>query len=125
MAQTKKRRRTKHRGNAAGMVEVRGRTGRAPTEKEKSGGLKQDAAARRRNRMETPPTWRSAINRAAIATVVFAVLVVALFQRPAQEAVVLAVLMLALYVPLTYYTDLWIHRRYLRKQAAAKAGGKP
>ena len=28
MAQTRKRRQTKHRGNAAGMVESRGRTGR-------------------------------------------------------------------------------------------------
>ena len=28
MAQTKRKRRTKHRGNAAGMVEARGRTGR-------------------------------------------------------------------------------------------------
>ena len=30
MAQTKRKRRTKHRGNAAGMVEARGRTGRKP-----------------------------------------------------------------------------------------------
>ena len=28
MAQTKRKRKTKHRGNAAGMVEVRGRTGK-------------------------------------------------------------------------------------------------
>ena len=34
MASTKRKRRTKHRGNAAGMVEVRGRTGRRPTESE-------------------------------------------------------------------------------------------
>ena len=117
MAQTRKRRRTKHRGNAAGMVESRGRTGRRPEAGEKGSGGKQDAAARRRNRMETPPTWRSALNRAAIATVVFAVLVVLLFNRPIEEAVLLSAMMLLLYVPLTYYTDLWIHRRWLRKQA--------
>jgi hypothetical protein len=124
MAQTKKRRRTKHRGNAAGMVEVRGRTGRPPTAGEKRGSVKQDAAARRRNRMETPPTWRSAFNRAAIATVVFALLVVLLFRRPMGEAVLLAMFMLLLYVPLTYYTDQWIHRRWKRKQAAAAAQAK-
>ena len=120
MAQTRKRRRTKHRGNAAGMVEARGRTGRPPEEREKRGG-KQDAAARRRNRMETPPTWRSALNRAGIATIVFAVLVVLLFRRPVAEAALLSVMMLLLYVPLTYYTDLWIHRRWVKKQAATKA----
>ncbi len=124
MAQTKKRRRTKHRGNAAGMVEARGRTGRPPSEKEKRAGVKQDAAARRRNRMESPPTWRSAFNRAAVATVVFALLVVLLFRRPIAEAAMLAMFMLLLYVPLTYYTDLWIHRRWKRKQASAAARAK-
>ncbi|MDQ3740447.1 MAG: hypothetical protein M3389_05825 [Actinomycetota bacterium] len=124
MAQTKKRRRTKHRGNAAGMVEVRGRTGRPPSADEKRGSIKQDAAARRRNRMETPPTWRSALNRALVATVVFALLVVLLFRRPMAEAAMLAMFMLLLYVPLTYYTDLWIHRRWKRKQGAAAAKPK-
>ena len=37
MAQTRRRRRTKHRGNAAGVVEARGRTGRKPTAAEKGG----------------------------------------------------------------------------------------
>ena len=119
MAQTRKKRRTKHRGNAAGMVEARGRTGRPPSEGERKAakGARPDAAQRRRNRLEQPPTWRSALNRAAIATVVFAILVIVLFNQKPAEALVLAAMMLLLYVPLTYYTDLWIHRRYMRKQA--------
>ena len=121
MAQTRKKRRTKHRGNAAGMVEVRGRTGRKPSEDEKRSSKPQDAAARRRNRMETPPTWRSAFNRAAIATVVFGILVVILFKQEPIQGVMLAGIMLLLYVPLTYYTDMYIHRRFLKKQQAAKA----
>ena len=121
MAQTRKKRRTKHRGNAAGMVEVRGRTGRKPSDDEKRGSIPQDAAARRRNRMETPPTWRSAFNRAAIATVIFGILVVVLFKQTPAQGVLLASIMLLLYVPLTYYTDLYIHRRFLKKQSAAKA----
>ena len=49
MAQTKRKRQTKHRGNAAGVVESRGRTGRKPTADEKSGkGI--DATARRSRR---------------------------------------------------------------------------
>src|SRR5205085_2117324 len=63
MAQTKRRRRTKHKGNAAGVVEVRGRTGRPPkgSEKKPAGGGRGDARA---NRYDTPPTWPGAINRA-------------------------------------------------------------
>jgi hypothetical protein len=121
MAQTRKRRRTKHRGNAAGMVESRGRTGRRPEPGEKRDGVKQDAAARRRNRMETPPTWRSALNRALIATAVFAVLVVVLFGQEPAQGVFLACAMLLLYVPLTYYTDLWIHKRWMKKNKASAA----
>ena len=86
-----------------------------PEESEKRGGIKQDAAARRRNRMETPPTWRSAFNRALIATAVFAVFVILFFDKGVTQAVILAPMLLLLYVPLTYYTDLWLHKRWLRK----------
>ena len=124
MAQTRKRRRTKHRGNAAGMVEARGRTGRRPDENEKKPkGVRQDAAARRQNRLAEPPTWRSAFNRSAAMSVLFAVLLVLLLKRTVPQAVVIAVLMLSVYVPMTYYIDLGMHRRYLRKHSAkAKAG---
>ena len=54
MAQTKRKRRTKHRGNAAGSIEARGRTGRKPTPEE----MKKDARARRQAK---PPTWNGAI----------------------------------------------------------------
>ena len=36
MAQTKKKRNSKHRGNAAGIVETRGRTGRPLNEREQA-----------------------------------------------------------------------------------------
>ncbi|HEX8085324.1 MAG TPA: hypothetical protein VF529_13610 [Solirubrobacteraceae bacterium] len=117
MAQTKKRRRTKHRGNAAGMVEARGRTGRRPEENEKRGGMREDAATRRRNRMETPPTWKSAFNRSLFATAIFAIAAVVILDRTIPQAVTISVLLLALYVPATYYIDGYMHRRYMRKQA--------
>ena len=118
MAQTRKRRRTKHRGNAAGMVEARGRTGRKPQPGEKRpGSVRDDARQRRQDRLDREPTWRSAANRAVIATVFFAALVVLLFRRPVAEAALLALVMLLLYVPLTYYTDLFIYRRRQRRKA--------
>ena len=50
MAQTRRKRQTKHRGNAAGMVESRGRTGRKPTAAEKSGNAAEAARAKEKRR---------------------------------------------------------------------------
>ena len=44
MAQTKRKRRTKHRGNAAGSIEARGRTGRKPTAEEQKKAFPPDRA---------------------------------------------------------------------------------
>lgn len=109
MAQTRKRRRSKHRGNAAGMVEARGRTGRKPTETErKSAGGRQD-------RFTRPPTWQSAFNRALLAAGIFGVLTVLFFDFSILQALPLIAFMLVVYVPLGYYTDLWIYNRRQKK----------
>src|SRR5262245_7055665 len=57
MAQTKRKRRTKHRGNAAGSIETRGRTGRKPTAEELKAA---DKSAARGQRPRKPPSWNSA-----------------------------------------------------------------
>lgn len=118
MAQTKRRRRTKHRGNAAGVVEVRGRTGRKPTAEERK---KPDGTKTRANRYDQPPSWKSAFNRALIALVFFAVLVLFVL-RPANKVVVLIWLpvMLLIYVPMGYYTDRWLYRRRQRQKAEGR-----
>ena len=48
MAQTRRKRQTKHRGNAAGVVESRGRTGRKPTAAEKSGDAGEASRAKQK-----------------------------------------------------------------------------
>jgi Flp pilus assembly protein TadB len=111
MAQTRKRRRSKHRGNAAGIIEARGRTGRKPT----AGERKPTARELRAQRWEQPPTWRSAINRALFATVIFAVLVVVLMGRSIAQGAIIAAFMLVLYIPLGYYMDMAIYRRRKRR----------
>ena len=70
MAQTKRKRRTKHRGNAAGSIEARGRTGRKPdaTERKKGG------ANAREDRRLNEPTWSGAATRAGMAAVLLFVL---------------------------------------------------
>ena len=116
MASTKRRRRTKHRGNAAGVVETRGRTGRKPTESERKtkgpGGREP-----RPHRLDKAPTWKSAIQRAAIATVLFAVLVLLLFKQDIGPVISIAGFVFLMYIPLGYYTDLALYRRRQRQKA--------
>jgi hypothetical protein len=121
MAQTKKKRRSKHRGNAAGIIEARGRTGRKPTAEEIKKSEKDAAAAARRDRMTKPPTWRSAAQRAALAAVVFGVMLVLLFKSPVQKAIPLTAFVFVFYVPLGYYTDHFVYNRK-QKMAAKKKG---
>ncbi|HMJ03622.1 MAG TPA: hypothetical protein VK506_11800 [Conexibacter sp.] len=125
MAQTKKKRQTKHRGNAAGQVEARGRTGRRPT----AGERKQTSRDLRLERLDRPPSWRSALNRAAVAAGLFFVLLVFFFRdQGLGPKVGIAGFMLLVYVPMGYYTDLFIYRRRqarrLREQAAKRDAAK-
>jgi hypothetical protein len=115
MSQTKRKRTRKHRGTPAGTIERAGRTGRPRTREE----AKALARQRRSERLDRPPTWKSSINRAAIAAAVFGVLVILLFQRDIAQGVALAAFMFLLYIPLGYFTDTLIYRFRQRK----KAGG--
>jgi len=118
MAQTKKKRTSKHRGNAAGMIEARGRTGRKPTAEEIKKTEKEAAAQARRDRLMRPPTWRSAANRAALAAIVFGVMLVLLFKTPVVKAIPLTAFVFVFYIPLGYYTDQFVYSR--KQKLAAK-----
>jgi hypothetical protein len=123
MAQTR-RRRTKHRGNAAGIVEARGRTGRKPTPAEKNskakGGSKATSREKRLERLNQAPTWRGAFNRALLATaLMMALFVFVLRPKNATSFVVLLPLVLLIYTPMGYYTDLFLYRRRQRQKTGA------
>ena len=124
MAQTKKKRRSKHRGNAAGVIESRGRTGRPPSAAERKLSDKERAAQRRRERMMREPTWKSATTRAGLAAVVFGVLLVLAFETPVEQAVPLTAMVFLFYIPLGYFTDQFIYKRRVKSEAA-KAAAKP
>jgi Flp pilus assembly protein TadB len=113
MAQTKRKRTRKHRGTPAGTIERAGRTGRPQTRED----AKQISRQRRQERLDRPPTWRGAVNRAAIAATVFAVLVVLAFGRSVAQGAILAGFMFLLYIPLGYMTDMAIFRYRRRKKA--------
>ncbi len=117
MAQTKKKRRSKHRGNAAGVIESRGRTGRPPSPAERKATEKQTAADRRRERMMREPSWNGAAKRAALAAIVFGALLVLAFQTPIGQAISLTGFVFLFYIPLGYYTDQFIYRRRVKQEA--------
>jgi Flp pilus assembly protein TadB len=118
MAQTRKRRRTKHRGNAAGQVETRGRTGRKPTAGERKLDPKTEARLKREERLNRPPSWKAAMQRAALGAVFLAVVGLVLGNSPVA-AIAFAVVAFALYVPTGYWIDGFFYRRRMAKQGRA------
>jgi hypothetical protein len=122
MAQTRRKRRTKHRGNAAGVVESRGRTGRKPTAAEKSGKVADAAKAKqqRLDRTNRPPTWRGAFVRALVAATALVLLSGLILKASAGQSVAYFFVGLIAYTPISYYSDSWL---YKRRQARAKGGG--
>jgi hypothetical protein len=124
MAQTRRKRRTKHRGNAAGFVESRGRTGRKPTKAEKSG-IAGEASRGKQKRVDPrdkPPTWRGAAMRGLIAAAALALLSGLILKATPPQTVAYFAVGLVAYTPISYYTDGWIYRR--RQRSIAKKAGK-
>jgi hypothetical protein len=124
MAQTRRKRQTKHRGNAAGMVESRGRTGRKPTAAEKSGNAAEAARAKEKRvaRADQPPTWRGAFYRGLLAAGVLALLSGLILNAKAGQTVAYFFVGLIFYTPISFYSDQWIFNR--RQRNKAKRGGK-
>jgi hypothetical protein len=114
MAQTKRKRRTKHRGNAAGTVEVRGRTGRPPSPDERK---KQTREMARQARLNTPPTWRGSFNCALLAAGFMFVLLLVTSKFKIVPSVIFAILAMAIYVPSGYYLENVLYRRRMAKRA--------
>jgi hypothetical protein len=116
MAQTKRKRRTKHRGNAAGGIEARGRTGRKLTPEERKQNARDTARARRTAK---PPSWNNAALKAlAMAVILFALTQLNILGKNASLAsgLVLSLIALVVYTPLAYVTDKFVYQRMLRQQ---------
>jgi hypothetical protein len=100
MAQTKRKRRSKHRGTAAGKIESRGRTGRPPSADERKKLTKEQA---REKRLNTPPTWDGAVKRALLASGLMFVFLLLTTKGNVVAAVVFALIAMGIYVPSGYY----------------------
>jgi hypothetical protein len=121
MAQTRKKRRRKHRGTQGGRVDSNRRTGRPRSREE----AKARARAGRKSpaQVDAPPTWRSAITRGVVAAVIFTALLLLLFQRSLGSALGLGAFMLVFYIPAGYYIDTMLWRRRERARIRAREKG--
>jgi hypothetical protein len=119
MAQTKRKRRTKHRGTAAGTIQTRGRTGRPPSADERK---KQDRVTSRERRLNTPPTWKSSFTRAGMAAALMFIFVLLTTKgsNKATNAVLFAAIAMAIYVPAGYYFDVFLFKRRQKRKELAK-----
>jgi hypothetical protein len=122
MAQTKRKRRSKHRGDATGAVVARGRTSRPPSADVKK---KVAKATAREERLSRPPSWRRSAKTAALAGA-FMFLFLYITNSGTKgtnrllSALVFAVLAMLIYIPAGYYLELFIYRRRMAKKAVGK-----
>lgn len=123
MAQTKRKRKRRHRGTQAGTIERAGRTSKPPANSAKrtKGSTKIEGRSlsqqRREERLNRPPTWRGALNRAAFAAAIL-VIFISVVQKNVAQGVVMGLFALVIYVPLSYFTDTALYRRRQRRKQA-------
>jgi hypothetical protein len=110
MAQTGKKRRRKHRGTQGGRVDTKRRT-RPRTRAE----AKQRARSSKSKapRSDLPPTWRSAITRGLIISVLL-IATLLVFKKPIAASIAFGAFMLAFYIPMGFYIDRYMWRRRQR-----------
>src|SRR5262245_47425107 len=112
MAQTKRKRRTKHRGNAVGKVEARGRTSKpgsdAPAKNGKSTTTTQRGA--RQPVGPKPPSWKSAAMKAGFGCVILFVFFAFISKGDTSvpQALGFCAFAFLMYTPIMFYTDRFI-----------------
>jgi hypothetical protein len=119
MAQTKRKRQTKHRGNAGGGIEVRGRTGRPLSADEKK---RSERDRRRDDRLYRKPTWKSSAQKALLAGLFVFVIQLVVYHKKSNALVAAAftsVMAVLLYMGLGYYMETFLWRRRMAKKQAA------
>ena len=118
MAQTKKKRRRKHRGTQGGRVDAnRSRPVPAAAPRRKPAPAPAPNAPRAAT-SRRPGAARS--SAASVAAVIFTVLLLLIFKRPLGAALGLGAFMLVFYIPAGYYIDLMMWRRRERARMRAR-----
>jgi hypothetical protein len=120
MAQTKKKRRRKHRGTQGGRIDTRPARGRPRSRAEAQARARsrrgKGKGRGKQQRTVQPPTWKSAIQKGVFAAALFFGGLVLLFKEPVGTTAVLSIAMVGFYVPMAYYVDRFFYNRQLRKE---------
>ena len=122
MAQTKRKRRSKHRGDATGAVTARGRTSRPLPAQVRKKAAKEAA---REERLSRPPSWSRSSKTALLAgAFMFLFLFITNSGQKGSNrlvsALVFAVLAMLIYIPAGYYLERFMYQRRMAKKAAGK-----
>jgi hypothetical protein len=120
MAQTKKKRRRKHRGTQGGRIDTRPARGRARSRSEAKAQARsrttKKKGAKGGAREPQPASWSGAFKKGGIAAILFIGILSLMGQKPIATLAV-GVLMLGFYVPLAFMMDRFFYQRFLRKEA--------
>jgi hypothetical protein len=120
MAQTKKKRRRKHRGTQGGRIDRRPARGRARSRAEAQARARNRSNKKGGPRVPEAPSWSSAMKKGGVAAVLFVALLAVFGQNPAV-ALLVGVLMLGFYVPMAFLLDRFMYQRFLRKEEQKRA----
>jgi len=120
MAQTKKKRRRKHRGTQGGRIDRRPARGRARSRAEAQSRARSKTKKKGGPRVPEPASWSSALKTGGIAAALF-VAVITAFGQSLAVALVVGVAMLGFYVPMAFTLDRFMYQRHLRKEAKQRA----
>jgi hypothetical protein len=110
VAQTRKKRRRKHRGTQGGRIDENRRSGR-PRSREEAKARARAGRKQAAPKADAPPTWRSSVYRGVVAAVIFTALLMLLFKRPPGTAFGLGAFMLVFYIPAGYWIDTMMWRK--------------
>jgi uncharacterized membrane protein len=113
MAQTKRKRQTKHRGTAAGVVTTRGRTSKPPSPDVVKKQKREDARVARLSRQ---PTWKSAAVRSLLAALFICVFLLLTTHGNVLASIAFAAVAALIYIPAGFYLETWMWRRRMRRQ---------
>ena len=120
MAQTKKKRRRKHRGTQGGSISTSRRAARPRSREEAKARARSKRGSAPQQRADRPPTWRGATTRGLIAAAVFVGFLALVMGRSFGSALALGVFMLAFYIPAGYFIDRAMWRRRERSRLRGK-----
>ena len=133
MAQTKRKRRRKHRGTQGGRVDDRPRsrpTNRAEARQQAKarraggGSKKRQAATGPGGRPLRPPSWSRAILTSLMIAALLLVIFTVVLKEPITATLGLAGFMLLIYIPMSYYLDRYMYSRRLGQIAKEHAERK-